>query len=232
MNNLKENLETIRTRIESACRRAERNPSDVRILAVSKRHSVDRIRALHALGQAAFGENYVQEAVAKVKQLQDLHIEWHYIGPLQSNKTREAAAHFAWVQSADREKILKRLSGQRPQQLSPLNICIQVNIDREPQKAGVLPEDTETLARLCTKLPGLKLRGLMCIPRIGSDEHDPADSYRRTKELFDQLRHSGLEIDTLSMGMSADLEAAVLHGSTMVRVGTDLLGPRPEPGPA
>jgi pyridoxal phosphate enzyme (YggS family) len=230
MNNLKENLESIRTRVESACRTAERSPAEVRILAVSKRHSADRIRALHELGQEAFGENYVQEAVAKVKELQDLEIEWHYIGPLQSNKTREAAAHFDWVQSADREKILRRLSGQRPEQLAPLNICIQVNIDREPQKAGVLPEDTEALAKLCRELPGLKLRGLMCIPRIASDEHDPADSYRRTKELFDHLRHSGLEIDTLSMGMSADLEAAILHGSTMVRVGTDLLGPRPGTG--
>lgn len=230
MNNLKENLEIIRTRVESACLTAERSPAEVRIIAVSKRHSVDRIRALHDLGQEAFGENYVQEAVAKVKELQDLEIEWHYIGPLQSNKTREAAAHFDWLQSADREKILRRLSSQRPEQLAPLNVCIQVNIDREPQKAGVLPEDTEALAKLCRELPGLQLRGLMCIPRIGSDEHDPADSYRRTKELFDHLRHSGLEIDTLSMGMSADLEAAILHGSTMVRVGTDLLGPRPATG--
>mgnify|MGYP000591474344 CR=1 FL=1 len=141
-------------------------------------------------------------------------------------ETAEAAAEFDWVQSADREKILKRLSGQRPEQLPPLNICIQVNIDREAQKAGVLPEDTEALARLCTDLPGLKLRGLMCIPRIGSDEHDPADSYRRTKELFDHLRHSGLEIDTLSMGMSNDLEMAIRHGATIVRIETAIFGAR------
>ena len=197
------------------------------MLAVSKRHSTDRIRHLHGLGQSCFGENYVQEALGKMQALADVSIEWHYIGPIQSNKTREVAGHFAWAQSVDREKVLRRLSAHRPASLPPLNVCIQVNIDREPQKSGVLPEGAEALARLCSQLPGLRLRGLMSIPQIGSANHDPADSYRLMNRLYRKLLDTGLEVDTLSMGMSADLEAAVLHGSTMVRIGTDLLGPRP-----
>lgn len=227
MNNLKENLNKIRSRVDLACRTAGRTASEVTVLAVSKRHSVEKIATLHGMGQGCFGENYIQEALAKMKPLAGLDIEWHYIGPLQSNKTREAAEHFHWVQSVDRGKILRRLSSQRPEALQALNICIQVNIDREAQKSGVLPEETEQLARLCTELPGLRLRGLMSIPQIGSGSHDPADSYRRMAELYDQLLGKGLAMDTLSMGMSADLEAAISHGSTMVRIGTDLFGPRP-----
>ena len=200
------------------------------MLAVSKRHPAERIEALHALGQAAFGENYVQEALDKMKQLSALPIEWHFIGPLQSNKTREAAGHFHWVQTVDRAKIARRLADQRPAELPPLNVCIQVNIDREPQKHGVMPEEAEQLARLCADLPRLCLRGLMCIPRIGSGDHDPSASYRLMAGLFRDLQSGGLELDTLSMGMSADLEAAVANGSTMVRIGTDLLGPRPALG--
>jgi hypothetical protein len=195
-------------------------------------HPTERIRGLFGLGQRAFGENYVQEALAKQSLLQDLDIEWHFIGPLQSNKTREVAAHFDWVQSADRQKILRRLSEQRPGDLPALNVCIQVNIDREPQKAGALPEAAEELARAVMELPGLRLRGLMTIPRIGSEEYDPGDSYRRMHELFRSLQTAGLEMDTLSMGMSADLEQAIIHGSTMVRIGTDLLGARPGDDPA
>jgi pyridoxal phosphate enzyme (YggS family) len=170
--------------------------------------------------------------LAKQSRLQDLHVEWHFIGPLQSNKSREVAMHFDWVQSADRQKILRRLSEQRPGGLPPLNICIEVNIDREPQKAGVFPQDAGELARLVMEMPGLRLRGLMTIPRVGDAELGPGDSYRRMQELFRGLQASGLEMDTLSMGMSADLEQAILHGSTMVRIGTDLLGPRPGDGPA
>ena len=228
MNNLKENLNNVRARIEAACEKAGRNPGEVVLLAVSKLHPAERVRALRALGQRAFGENYVQEALAKQQQLADQDIEWHFIGPLQSNKTREAAAHFDWVQSADRDKILRRLSGQRPDSLGPLNVCIQVNIDREPQKAGVLPEGAAELARLAGSLPGLRLRGLMTIPRMATAGHDPCDSYRRMKELFEELRDAGIAMDTLSMGMSADLEQAIAQGSTLVRVGTDLLGPRPD----
>jgi pyridoxal phosphate enzyme (YggS family) len=230
MKNLKENLNKIRSRVDLACQTAGRPSGDVAVLAVSKRHSVDRIQALHQFGQTSFGENYVQESLAKMAQLSGLGIEWHFIGPLQSNKTREVAGQFAWVQSVDRAKILKRLSAQRPASMPPLNVCIQVNIDREPQKSGVLPEEAEALARLCAELPGLRLRGLMCIPRIGSESHDPAGSYRSMYLLYRELMDAGLELDTLSMGMSADLEEAVRHGSTMVRIGTDLFGPRPVGG--
>jgi PLP dependent protein len=230
MNNLKGNLENIRARVEKACETAGRAPSEVTVLAVSKRHPTAKIRALHALGQTRFGENYIQEALPKIAELADLALEWHYIGPLQSNKTKEAAMHFQWVQSADRAKILRRLSSQRAPGMPPLNICIQVNIDREAQKAGATPETAGELARLCQELPGLQLRGLMCIPRIGSADFDPADSYARMFELFGALRDDGLPLDTLSMGMSADLEAAVRHGSTMIRIGTDLFGPRPAAG--
>jgi len=227
MSNLKHNLENVRARIAAACEIAGRDPDEVRLLAVSKKHTADRIRDLHALGQGAFGENYVQEALAKQALLPDLDIEWHFIGPLQSNKTREAAEHFDWVQSADREKILRRLSAQRPADLPKLNVCIQVNIDREPQKAGALPEETAALARLARELPNISLRGLMTIPHIAGEHHDPSDSYRRMRELYAQMLDAGIEMDTLSMGMSDDLASAIAHGSTMVRVGTDLLGPRP-----
>ena len=166
-----------------------------------------------------------------MNDLQDLAIEWHFIGPLQSNKTREVAAHFDWVQSVDREKILRRLSEQRPESLPALNICIQVNIDREPQKAGAMPEHAGELARLVQSLPGLLLRGLMAIPQAAGQEHDPGPSLARMAELFAALRSTELDMDTLSMGMSADLEQAIMHGSTMIRVGTGLLGPRPGPEP-
>jgi len=228
MNNLKQNLHNIHARVESACKKAGRDPAAITVLAVSKKHSASRIRELYALGQTAFGENYVQEALAKQAELAELEIEWHFIGPLQSNKTREVSEHFDWVQSADREKILRRLSSQRPAHLPPLNVCIQVNIDREPQKAGTAPEETAQLALFAQSLPGIRLRGLMTIPRMGSETCDPSDSYRRMNELFLQIRESGTEIDTLSMGMSADLESAIQQGSTMVRIGTDLLGPRPD----
>ena len=227
MNNLTANLQNVRSRVSDACKKAGRDPSEVTVLAVSKKHPASRIRALHGLGQTAFGENYVQEALTKQSQLQDLSIEWHFIGPLQSNKTREVSAHFAWVHSVDRSKIIRRLSQQRPEHLPPLHVCIQVNIDREPQKAGVLPEAAGDLALFAQGQPRLRLRGLMTIPRMGSDDYDPTDSYRRMRELFRQLQNAGIGMDTLSMGMSADLEPAILQGSTMVRIGTDLLGPRP-----
>jgi pyridoxal phosphate enzyme (YggS family) len=227
MNNLKENLDNVRARIAAACDAAGRKPGEVTLLAVSKKHTAGKIRDLHALGQRSFGENYVQEALAKQAKLQGLDIEWHFIGPLQSNKTREAAGHFDWVQSADREKIVRRLSAQRPAELPALNICIEVNIDREPQKSGVMPEDTAALAHLVQELPRIRLRGLMAIPKMADDAHDPGDSYRRVQQLYVELLKEGIEMDTLSMGMSADLESAIAHGSTMVRVGTDLLGPRP-----
>jgi pyridoxal phosphate enzyme (YggS family) len=223
MNDLKQNLKDVRSRISKACERAGRNADAVRLLAVGKKHPAERIRRLFEAGQVAFGENYVQEAAQKMQELADLAIEWHYIGPIQSNKTREIANHFDWVQSVDRLKVLQRLSAQRPQDLPELNICIQVNIDREPQKAGVLEENLDELLQAARALPGLKLRGLMCIPRAPSADHDPSASYSAMARLFG----SALDMDTLSMGMSADLEQAVAAGSTMVRIGTDLFGPRP-----
>ncbi len=228
MNDLKAKLDNVRSRIESACKKAGRNASEITVLAVSKRHPAARIRQLHQLGLSAFGENYMQEAVDKQAQLADLELEWHFIGPVQSNKTRELARHFDWVQSADREKILRRLSAQRPESLPKLNICLQVNIDREEQKAGILPEDLQEMVHFTLGLPNLRLRGLMAIPRQASAQHDPASSYQRMDELFHSLVSSGISLDTLSIGMSADLEQAIMQGSTMLRIGTDLFGVRPE----
>jgi len=226
MNNLKANLQKICSRVELACNKAGRNPAEVFILAVSKGHPAARIGELYDFGQRAFGENYVQEALAKQEQLQALDIEWHFLGPLQSNKTREVAHHFDWVQSADRKKILKRLSEQRPAGLPELNVCIQVNIDREVQKSGVMSEDLEEMARYAANMKNLRLRGLMAIPRQSGGGHTTADSYRRLRRLFDGLVARGIPLDTLSMGMSADFETAISEGSTLVRIGTDLFGPR------
>jgi pyridoxal phosphate enzyme (YggS family) len=227
MNDLKENLNNVCRRVETACLQGGRSAEDVRIIAVSKKHPARRIAELRALGQTAFGENRIQEALPKIESLASLDIEWHFIGPLQSNKAAEAALHFSWVQSVDRMKILKRLSAQRPTALEPLNILVQVNIDEEPQKAGVLPSEVDQLVEQALNLPGIRLRGLMSIPRMATPEHDPGDSFARMRTLFDRFRAAGVDMDTLSMGMSADLESAIMHGSTMVRVGTDLFGPRP-----
>jgi len=226
MNDLTAKLESINARIASACAKVQRPVTSVRILAVSKRQTVAAIRQLHAAGQVAFAENYVQEALEKQAGLQDLALEWHFIGPVQSNKTQEIANTFNWVQSIDREKIASRLSRQRPGGMPRLNVCIQVNIDREEQKSGANPDEVLQLARLASALPGLTLRGLMAIPRASSTPDQTLQSFRNVKRLFDQLRDEGLPVDTLSMGMSADLELAVAAGSTMVRIGTDLFGPR------
>lgn len=227
MNDLKVKLEAVHSRIAAACRASGRNPSEVRLLAVSKGQPVERIRAVRACGQVDFGENYVQEALAKQEAVADAAVQWHFIGPLQSNKTADVARAFSWVQSVDREKLLRRLSSQRPVELPALNVCLQVNIDREPQKAGAMPEDIPALAELAAGLPNLALRGLMAIPMPASERHDPTPSLDSVAELYRQLRDEGLALDTLSLGMSADLEAAVRAGSTLVRVGTDLFGPRP-----
>jgi pyridoxal phosphate enzyme (YggS family) len=226
MKDLKAKLDNVRSRVKSACKKAGRKPEEITILAVSKRHSASRIRQLHELGLIAFGENYLQEAVEKLALLTDLDLEWHYIGPLQSNKTRELARNFDWVQSADRKKVLLRLSRQRPESLPKLNICLQVNIDREEQKAGVLPEHLEDLVHFTLSLPNLRLRGLMAIPQQASAQNDPSNSYRSMSELFHSLVSSGISLDTLSMGMSGDLEQAIMQGSTMLRIGTDLFGAR------
>lgn len=212
-------------RIEAAAAHCQR-PAPL-LLAVSKTQPAAAIRALFALGQRAFGESYWQEAQGKLAQLADLPIDWHFIGPLQANKTRPVAEHFAWAHGVEREKIARRLSEQRPPQLPPLNICLQVNLDGEASKAGVAPQDLLPLALAVKDLPNLKLRGLMCIPAPRADVAEQRAAFRRMAELLEQLRAAGIEgLDTLSMGMSDDLEAAIAEGSTLVRVGTAIFGER------
>jgi pyridoxal phosphate enzyme (YggS family) len=226
MNSELQRMKAVLERIASACAAAGRDPSSVDLVAVSKKQSAALMRQFYGLGQTAFGENRLQEALDKQSRLDDLKIEWHFIGPVQSNKTRELAERFQWVQSVDREKILWRLSEQRPAGLPPLNVCLQVNIDREPQKAGLDPDAVESMAQVAADSPGLRLRGLMAIPRLAGDPIQARDSFRRMRMLYQQLRSGGYPLDTLSMGMSGDLELAIAEGSTMVRVGTDLFGPR------
>jgi len=210
----------------SACLAAGRAPDTVRLLAVSKTFPASAIRAAHACGQDAFGESYVQEALEKMDALADLPLEWHYIGPLQSNKTRQVAELFSWVHAVDRLKIAERLSAQRPAQLPALNLCIQVNISGEASKAGVTPAQTLELAHAISALPRLKLRGLMAIPEPATGFEAQRAPFHRLHELLTQLQGAGLQCDTLSMGMSADLEAAIAEGATIVRVGTAIFGQR------
>ena len=220
------NLQAVRDRIDAACRAAGRDPAGVRLLAVSKTFGVDAIRAALQAGQTCFGENYIQEAVDKIQLLRGCGIEWHCIGPIQSNKTRLVAEHFDWVQSLDRPRIAERLHAQRPDHLPPLQVCIQVNTDGGPTKAGVAPADVAALAEVIRSLPRLRLRGLMTIPEPAADFGAARSLHAQARELFDALNATGLGLDTLSMGMSADLDAAIDAGSTMVRVGTAVFGRR------
>lgn len=231
MNKSLERLKLVQQRIENACIAAGRQPDEVSLLAVSKKQPAEKIITLNKLGVFSFGENQLQEALQKQKGLEDLGLQWHFIGAIQSNKTRAIAENFQWVQSVDRQKSLKRLSAQRPGTLDPLNICLQVNIDREPQKAGASPEEILQLASLCDGLDNINLRGLMALPRMSSNPDEQHDSFRRVRILFEELKNAGHDIDTLSMGMSSDLEIAVSEGSTMVRIGTDLLGKREHVSP-
>ena len=228
MPDLAHNLETVQQRIALAAQRADRDPRSIALLAVSKTFPAEDVRAAHAAGQRAFGENYVQEASAKIDALADLRasLEWHFIGPLQSNKTRAVAEHFDWVHSVDRLKIAQRLSEQRPDNLPVLNVCLQVNVSGEASKSGVAIAEAPAIAHQIAALPKLKLRGLMSIPEPAGDLDAQRAPHRELRELFERLRHDGLALDTLSMGMSADLEAAVLEGATIVRVGTAIFGAR------
>jgi pyridoxal phosphate enzyme (YggS family) len=209
-----------------ACQAAHRGVNEVTLLAVSKTFGPEAVREAHAAGQADFGENYIQEAVEKMELLADLPLAWHCIGPIQSNKTRLVAGHFAWAHTVDRLKIAERLADQRPEGLPPLQVCIQVNIDGGANKSGVAPQDALALAREVAALPRLVLRGIMTIPEPQPDFAAQKAVHHRARQLFDQLRQEGLALDTLSMGMTADLEAAVQAGSTMVRVGTAIFGAR------
>ena len=226
MTTVADNLQSVRERIAAACAGAQRDVNEVTLLAVSKTFGPEAVREAYAAGQAAFGENYIQEAVEKAAALADLPLQWHCIGPIQSNKTRLVATHFDWAHTVDRLKTAQRLSDQRPPGLPPLQVCIQVNVDGGPTKAGVAPAEALVLAREVAQLPRLQLRGLMSLPEPAPDFVAQKDLHMRTRSLFDQIRQAGIEIDTLSMGMTADLEAAIHAGSTMVRVGTAIFGGR------
>jgi pyridoxal phosphate enzyme (YggS family) len=217
-------LQACRERIAEACRQAGRDPDSVTLLAVSKTFPATAVRAARQAGQTAFGESYLQEALAKQLELADLALDWHFIGPIQSNKTRPIAEHFAWAHGVDRIKVAQRLAEARPEALPALNVCIQVNVSGEVSKHGVAPEETLALARAVATLPRLKLRGFMAIPRETSDPAEQRAQFDRLRGLFDQAGDLGL--DTLSMGMSGDLEAAIMAGATIVRVGTAIFGKR------
>jgi hypothetical protein len=214
-------------RIGRAARACGRDPAGVRLVAVSKTFPAEAIRAVYALGQRDFGENYVQEAAAKMASLSDLAgIEWHLIGPLQSNKAGMAASRFAWVQTVDRAKIAARLSAMRPADMPPLSVCIQVNASGEKSKSGVAPGEVVDLARLVAGLPRLRLRGIMGIPEPTADAGLRRAQFRDLRDCFEECRATGPPVDTLSMGMSADLEDAIAEGATLVRVGTSIFGAR------
>jgi pyridoxal phosphate enzyme (YggS family) len=216
----------VRTRIEKAARDAGRNPVDVRLLAVSKQQDASAIRSLAGLGQIEFGENYAQEALPKILELEGLELTWHFIGQLQANKTRAVAEHFDWVHTVDRERTARRLNEQRPHYAPRLKVLIQVNVDAAPQKGGVAPAEAAQLAETLAALPRLELRGLMCMPEPSSDPAAQRAPFRRLRELAAELGARGLGLDTLSMGMSDDLEAAIAEGATLVRVGTAIFGRR------
>lgn len=222
---LSQHLQGVQQRISQACKQADRPRQSVQLLAVSKRKPAADIAALAAAGQRSFGENYLHEALDKMAQLAPLALDWHFIGPVQSNKTRAIAEHFAWVHSVDRIKLASRLSAQRPDALPALNLCVQVNISAEPSKSGVAVEHTLALCQAIHALPRLRLRGLMCIPAPASPGQ-PQSAFAAMRKLLGKLQQQGLPLDTLSMGMSGDLEAAIAEGATIVRVGTDLFGAR------
>jgi len=223
MSTIAENIAKVGARIREAAQASQRDCAAIGLLAVSKTQPAAAIRLAYAAGLRDFGENYLQEALEKQAELADLPLTWHFIGPIQSNKTRAIAEHFAWVHSVDRLKVAERLSAQRPSHLPPLNICLQVNVSGEPSKSGCSPHDLPALAQAVTQLPRLKLRGLMTIPQPTEDQAAQRAAFARLRELQERLN---LGLDTLSMGMSHDLEAAIAEGATWVRIGTALFGAR------
>ncbi len=220
------NLQATREAIAQAAKAAQRDVEDVRLVAVSKTFPAQAVRKAYHAGQTAFGENYLQEALEKIAALRDLPLEWHFIGPIQSNKTRPIAENFAWVHSVDRLKIAERLSAQRPSHLPPLNICLQVNVSGEVSKSGVAPEEVLMLAQDVATLPNLKLRGLMAIPAPARDEAAQRAPFALMHSLLQELNGQGLSLDTLSMGMSHDYSVAIQEGATIVRIGTAIFGGR------
>jgi len=226
MKNIEKNLNDIHARIAAAATACERDPDSVSLLAVSKRKPASDIRLAFASGQIEFGENYLQEALQKIQELGDLDISWHFIGAIQSNKTRNIAEAFDWVHCIDRAKIARRLSEQRPPQLAPLNVCIQVNLDHEASKAGIDLAELPELAREIAPLPGIRLRGLMTIPAPREDVAGQREAFARLADALLSLRQQGIDCDTLSMGMTGDMEAAIAEGATLVRIGTAIFGER------
>lgn len=229
MTTIGERLLAVRARVEAAAQAAGRDPAGILLLAVSKTWPADAVRAAAAAGQRAFGENYVQEGVDKATALRALELEWHFIGPLQSNKTRPVANAFDWVHSIDRLKIAERLSAQRDVHLPALNVCIQVNVSGEDSKSGVAPGEVGALAQAVAALPRLRLRGLMCIPEPTADVALLRARFAMLRRLRDELVAAGFDLDTLSMGMSHDIEPAIAEGATIVRVGTAIFGERAKP---
>ena len=221
-----ENLKLVSDLLQKAAHDAGRDPAGVHLLAVSKKQPLDKIREAAAAGQRDFGENFVQEGVGKIEALAELDLTWHFIGHLQSNKTRVVAEYFDWVHTIDKLKVARRLSEQRPRHRGPLNVCLQVNIDAEASKSGVAPAGLPDLAAACAALPGLCLRGLMCVPAIREEFAEQRRPFAGLRRLADELRRDGIETDTLSMGMTADYRAAVFEGATIVRIGTALFGER------
>ena len=226
MSTIAENIAKVGARIREAAQASQRNFADIGLLAVSKTKPADAIREAHAAGVCDFGENYLQEALEKQTQLADLPLIWHFIGPIQSNKTRPIAEHFDWVHSVDRLKIAQRLSEQRPAHLPALNICLQVNVSGEASKSGCTPAELPALAAAVVALPNLRLRGLMAIPEPSDDPMAQRAPFRQLRQIYEYIQAAGLPLDTLSMGMSHDLEAAVAEGATIVRIGTAIFGER------
>lgn len=229
MNSIEKNIAAVKARIENSAACAGRNASALQLLAVSKTRNSEEIKIAVSLGIKAFGENYVQEALDKINNLKSLKLEWHFIGPLQSNKTKQVAENFNWVHTVDRLKIAKRLNDQRPEHLGPLNICLQINIDNEPTKSGVIPNQACELALSLHQLPNLRLRGLMAIPKAQTSREKQRQPFKELRLLQDEINRqldNSQKLDTLSMGMSGDIEAAIQEGSTILRVGTDIFGPR------
>ncbi|WP_119395260.1 YggS family pyridoxal phosphate-dependent enzyme [Salinibius halmophilus] len=226
MTSIATQLDTVVARIRSSCHQSNRKPDGVKLLAVSKRFKADAVQQAFAHGQRAFGENYVQEGVEKIQQLAHLPLEWHFIGPIQSNKTKDIAANFAWVHTVEREKIARRLNDQRPADMPPLNVLLQVNVSNDPAKSGILVEQIDALAQCVAEQPNLRLRGLMTIPAVDLSPEQLAQDFNTMRMAFERLQQGFDSCDTLSMGMSGDLELAIANGSTMVRIGTAIFGQR------
>jgi PLP dependent protein len=225
-NTIAHNIKVIRTQIKEIAQKYARQPDSVQLLAVSKTRPIEDVQAAFAENQHHFGENYLQDALSKIENISEQAIEWHFIGPIQSNKTRQIAENFNWVHTIDRLKIAQRLSDQRSPEQKPLNVCIQVNVSGESSKSGVSSEDALTLAKEISQLPHINLRGLMTIPASSNDFEQQRQPFRLLRELKDKIQSQGIELDTLSMGMSNDMEAAIAEGSTMVRIGTAIFGAR------